>query len=129
VLFGPEPRKLVDRVASDDLRDEVRVLLPELAAWAPAPTESGPMSRWKQAYLVLSCCRMLHTLATGTVTSKQEAGSWALSELPERWAPLVRHSLAERPDPWVKVHEPADAEIARETLAFVAFALAAADDA
>jgi hypothetical protein len=38
---------------------EARALrtMQELADWAPEPTKAGPMSRWKQPYLVLSSCR------------------------------------------------------------------------
>jgi hypothetical protein len=127
VLTGPDPKTVVEPVSAEDLRAEVRAALPEWAAWAGEPTKAGPMSRWKQALLVLSCCRMLHTLASGVVASKREAGEWALGELPARWHDLIRHSLAERPDPWQKVYQPADPRTAAETLAFVGFAVGAGE--
>jgi hypothetical protein len=77
------------------------------------------MSRWKQTYLVVSCCRMLHTLATGTVASKREAGEWALGVVGPEWADLVRRALGDRPDPWLRVYQPAVPQVAARTLAFV----------
>ena len=81
------------------------------------------MSRWKQPYLVLSFCRFLHTLETGTVVSKRVAGEWASKTLEPRWSGLVRGALDDRPDPWLRVHCPADAETVAQTLAFVGYAV------
>jgi hypothetical protein len=119
VLAGPEPKTLLDPVSSDQLRAEVRSVLPEYDTWSRAPA----MSRWKQPYLVLSFCRFLHTLDTGNVVSKRVAGEWALKTLDPRWSALVRRALDDRPDPWVRVHQPAEAEAAARTLAFVEYAV------
>jgi hypothetical protein len=56
------------------------------------------------------------------VTSKREAGEWALRALPAEWTSLVRRALDDRPDPWLKVHEPADPEAVERTLAFADYA-------
>lgn len=131
VLAGPPPASLVDPVPADALRAEVRVAAAELAAWAPESQqrfERGDgrpgMSRWKQPYVVLSFCRMLHTTASGVVTSKKVAGEWALGVVGPRWVPLVRRALDDRPDPWGRVPQPADADVIDETLAFAGWALA-----
>jgi hypothetical protein len=84
------------------------------------------MSRWKQPYLVLSLCRLLHTLETGAVVSKRAAGEWALRALDPGWADLVERALADRPDPWTRVHQPADRALAERTLRFVDYAVAVA---
>ena len=123
VLTGPHPAELVDPVTPEELRSEVRRILPEWLAWAPEPTKAGGMSRWKQPYLVLSMCRFLHTLETGAVVSKRAAGEWALNALDPSWADLVERALAKRPDPWVRVYQPADPGLAEQTLRFVAYAV------
>jgi len=124
-LFGPEPAELVDPVAADDLRREARVALHEYAEWASEPSgDVGLMSRWKQPYLVLTFCRILATLATGKVMSKGAAAAWAEKALDPRWRPLVRRAIADRPDPWRRVHEPSSDELVRDTLAFAAYAVA-----
>jgi len=77
VLAGPDPKSLLDPVSAEQLRAEILGVLPEWEAWAKTPG----MSRWRQPTLVLSFCRLLHTLETGRVTSKREAGQWALETL------------------------------------------------
>jgi len=62
---------------------------------------------------------MLHTLTSGRIASKPEAGEWALGTLDARWAPLIRRALDERPDAVARVHQPADEGAIAETLAFV----------
>jgi predicted nucleotidyltransferase len=119
VLDGPDPKSLVDPVSEDELRDEVLALMPEWEKWAK---ELSSMSRRAQGLLVLSYCRMLHTLDVGRVTSKREAGEWALGALDPEWSGLVRRALDDRPDPWLKVREPADPEAVERSLAFVDYA-------
>jgi hypothetical protein len=68
-LAGADASELVEAVPLEALRSEARQLLEEYANGAPEPT-AGTMSRWKQPYLVLMCCRILHTLEAATVESK-----------------------------------------------------------
>ena len=123
VLAGRDPRQLVDPVSPAELRSEALEVMPEYAAWAHAAAEAGPMSRWQQPYLVLTLCRILHTIHSGTVVSKRESGEWALGALAAEWADLVQRAVADRPDPWRRVHESADPEDVDRTLAFIDYAI------
>jgi len=123
VLSGPEPKTVIDPVSADQLRSEAREAMVEFAEWAPGPTKAGGMSRWKQPYLVLNLCRMLHTLETGKVASKRAGGEWALGALEPEWSDLIQEALDDRPDPWGRVYQPADPTTAERTLAFVDYAL------
>lgn len=123
VLAGPDTKSLVDPVSPEQLRTDVLRDMPEWAEWAPGPTKAGGMSRWKQPYLVLNGCRMLCTLENGRVTSKREAGEWALRELDPEWADLIQQALDDRPDPWARVYEPAQSAVAERTLAFVDYVM------
>jgi predicted nucleotidyltransferase len=123
VLAGTEPTSLVDPVSAEQLRAEALATLPLYVEWAPEPTKAGGMSRWKQPYLVLTFCRLLHTLDSGRVGSKREAAEWALAALDEEWAPLIQRALDDRPDPWLRVHQPADRDVVARTLAFADYAL------
>jgi len=107
-LAGPPADTLVDPVEPDDLRQEVRRTMRD---WAQTLTadEAGMDNAWRQPSVVLSYCRMLHTVEIGRVTSKLEAGRWALTNLDPRWRPLIQHALDHRPDPWLRVSLPADA--------------------
>jgi predicted nucleotidyltransferase len=119
-LAGPDPRVLIDPVSQDDLRREVVVDLRGFGDWAKAATA---MSRWKQPYIVLSLCRILHTLHSGSVASKTKAGEWALVALDHEWVPLIRQALDDRPDPWGRVHQLADPHDARRTVEFTNYSL------
>jgi hypothetical protein len=128
-LDGPDPASLVDIVTADDLRDEVRGTMrkhaQELCAYTGSMVE--PWSAWLQPHVVLSYCRMLHTLNTGRVGSKLAAGQWALGALDSDWAPLIQCALDDRPDPWLRVHRPADRALVADTWRFVDYALAYAE--
>jgi predicted nucleotidyltransferase len=115
VLLGPDPRTLIEPVSADELADDVRVAGDEWAKWL---ADNVP-SRRGQGVLVLSLCRMLQTLAEGRVTTKPEAGRWALRTLEPKWRPLIRHALGDRPDPWQKVREPADPTALEQTRALL----------
>jgi predicted nucleotidyltransferase len=126
VLAGPDPKSLVEPVSADELRREMLTAAREWAEWAHEPHPrfgSGAMSRRQQSLLVLSFCRILHTIASGRVTSKPEAGSWALQTLDPEWASLIRRALADRADQWGQVLQRADDRAVARSLAFVDYAL------
>ena len=119
VLAGPDPGELVDPIAADELRAEVRWALGHWQAWFRS---IDSINRRALAVAVLSHARILHTLAIGEVSSKRTAGEWALHALDPEWAPLIRWALEDRPDPWTKVREPADPALLRRTRQFIDYA-------
>jgi len=121
VLAGPDPKSLVDPVAAADLRADALVAMREWDEWLAA---GNTLRRRAQGLLVVSFCRMLQTLETGTVTTKREAGEWALRTLDPEWADLIQGALDDRPDPWQKVPMPADPAALERTLEFIRFAQA-----
>jgi predicted nucleotidyltransferase len=128
VLAGPEPKSLVDPVSADQLRDEVRSAMADWVAYASSPTKAGGMSQRLQTLIVLSFCRILQTLESGKVTSKREAGEWALAALDPEWKSLIQQALHDRPDQWGQVYRPAAAEDAERTFAFIDYALTIGDE-
>jgi predicted nucleotidyltransferase len=122
-LAGPTPADLVAPVADDELRVEAAERIHEYARWAHElearrAGDALAFNRWAQPYLVLTLCRLLRTAAEARIGSKREAADWALRSLEPRWHPLVERALADRPDPWGRVHEPASAAAAAETVLF-----------
>jgi hypothetical protein len=89
-------------------------------AWGPAADDSETVAhRGAQVYAALTMCRMLHTLETGEVVSKQAAGRWALTALDERWRPLIERALAwKKTDPQENV--PGDAQATVELIRLTA---------
>jgi hypothetical protein len=122
VLTGPPSAELVEPVAADVLREEGRARIPEWVEWALSAPE---MSRWKQPHLVLSLCRILYTIETGTVVSKRAAGEWAMQTLDPEWRPLIRQALDDRPDPVGRVRQHASEAAVARTIEFVRYARSA----
>jgi predicted nucleotidyltransferase len=120
VLAGPDPKTLIEPVSAAELRSDVLIALREWADWLGT---NPSYSRRAQGVTVLSICRILHTFESGLVTTKREAGEWALGALSPEWASLVQEALDDRPDPWSKVREPVGPDVVRRTLAFVDYAM------
>lgn len=116
-LAGPEPRTLIDPVPPESLKAEVRETLERcLGLGLPMP-----MVAW-QAFWVGLFCRILHTLATGEVTSKKAAMTWAEEALDPAWRGLIARARALKKGDDATAGLPADpAEIAA-TLAFAEYA-------
>jgi predicted nucleotidyltransferase len=93
VLFGPDPKTLVDPVPAAALRAEVRETMDRCIAVGLQPMEA--MAIW-QAFWVGLFCRILHTLATGAVASKKAGALWAMAALDPRWRELIARALARR---------------------------------
>lgn len=97
-LAGPPARTLIDPVTPEEMRAAVRSQA--VHRWAPIGEVRDPAAapalqqRGGQVYAVLTMCRMLHTLETGEVVSKQASGRWALAALDARWRPLIERALA-----------------------------------
>jgi Domain of unknown function (DUF4111) len=83
-----------------------------------------PMIAW-QAFWVIRYCRMLHTLATGEVTSKKQAMSWALKILDPWHGPIARAKMLKKGDeaPSSLPADPIEAEATHKLAAYgIAFA-------
>jgi len=126
VLAGPQPAMLVDPVGMNDLRNEMARKIHDLADYARSdltfPVSGASemtMSRWMQTYAVMTVCRALHTFHSGRVTSKNEAAAWATDFLDAKWRTLIQEAVADRADPWERVHQPANPERTERTLAFI----------
>lgn len=98
VVAGPDPRTLVDPVAPQEMRSAVAAIA---GMWAEQAARDPSWLEWlqqrdSQIFVVLTLCRMLYSLATGSVASKPQAAAWAMRELGEPWAALVKRSLAQQ---------------------------------
>jgi hypothetical protein len=123
VLAGPDPRTLIDPVTPEMLRTEVRQTLDLVIA---LDLEPMPMKAWQSFYVGL-CCRILHTLATGVVSSKKAGTAWALTHLDPRWAGLIAKAQEIKEGPRDVAIEPPDPEDAALTRVFARYAAERAD--
>jgi len=95
ILYGPEPKSLIDPISPEDLQAAVLGLLWwwEFQLKDTSRVEKSPY----QAYAVLSMCRILYTLQSGRIVSKPEAACWVMSALGGRWAQLIDKALNWQP--------------------------------
>lgn len=123
-LAGPLAPTLIDPVSADALRGEVSMTIQEWGQELLANPDRMN-NRWYQPFVVLSYCRMLHTLETGRVESKRAGMEWAQRELDQRWTGLIQRAWAERPNPSEKIAQKAQRDDFKHTFDFIAYALTA----
>jgi hypothetical protein len=97
VVSGPDPRSLLDPVPPDELR---RASAAKVAEWrARAHGDPGWVAqlraRREHTYVVVTLCRLLYTLDTGSVASKPVAARWAARTLASRWSELIGRAITE----------------------------------
>jgi predicted nucleotidyltransferase len=121
-LYGPLPSMLFAPVPSDALKREVAQTMRE---WGNKLLNNPVQinSCWYQSFVVVQYCRMLHTVASGEVSSKKAEVVWALAHLDPAWSNLIRRAWEDRPDPSAKGRMPANPELLNATPKFVRFAI------
>lgn len=87
-------------------------------------------SRFGQSFAVLTYCRMLHTLHTGTVQSKKAAVKWAKQYLDPKWVKFIDQAWNEREGVrfGVKIGQRAESTLLYETQEFIKYAVAQIDN-
>lgn len=83
-LAGPSPATLVDPIPVEVLRQEI---LATIRDWGQQILDEPERfnNRFYQTFLVLSYCRMLHDLYTGSTGSKRAGAEWAKATLDPAW--------------------------------------------
>jgi hypothetical protein len=121
-LVGPDPATLVAQIPVGALRSEIMGTIRE---WGNEILNEPERfnNRFYQSFIVLSYCRMLRDLRTGSTGSKREGAEWAKATLDPSWAGLIDRAWDGRPDPAASVRQPADPMDFRSTLEFVTYAL------
>ncbi len=95
VVEGPDPRTLIDYVSPDDIRAAVLGVLHEW--WFPMLADPSWLREHGgryHAFAVITMCRVLHGLETGTIASKPRTIRWAQTRLPARWTQLIETAVA-----------------------------------
>lgn len=100
-VAGPATRLLVEPV---DPRDMQRAAALIAGRWQEQSLHDPSWLDWARqrdglSFLVLTLCRLLYSLESGTVVSKPTAARWALHSLGGRWDALIRRSLAGQHEP------------------------------
>ena len=126
-LIGPSPQEFIKPINPNDLRKEIRETM--LGWGKQLVKDASPFrNRFYQSFIVLNFSRMLHDLYMGKVSSKLEAMRWARNELDVEWAELIDFCWKERQDTSISIKQPANDEIFRKSIEFVAYTLEKADN-
>jgi hypothetical protein len=118
VVAGPDPRTLVDAIDPQDMYSAVAAIA---GLWIEQAATDPMWLDWlqqrdNQTFVILTLCRMLYSLATGSVASKPHAAEWARKELGRPWSTLIERSLTQQH----QAGEIAQSEV-DETIAFIQF--------
>jgi hypothetical protein len=118
VVAGPDPRTLVGPIQPQAMRSAAAEIAGQWLEQADTDPTWLPWLRQRdaQAFVILTLCRLLYSLATGSVASKPRAAEWARGELGEPWATLIERALARQHEAGNITQSEED-----ETLAFIQF--------
>ncbi len=122
ILAGPPAETLLPPISGEMLRREIWDVINE---WGQEILTNKDRfnNRFYQGYIVLSFCRMLHSLHTGLIESKAAGATWAKRNLDPAWSALIDGAWAGRPNPALSVRQPADPEAYTQTLRFVQYCI------
>jgi predicted nucleotidyltransferase len=132
-LAGPDPKTLLPPIPPQELAGEIRAVMIQILDLFREEIDrplSFFNSRFGQSFAVLTCCRILHTLSTGTVQSKEAGMIWARQVVDPKWIHLIDQAWEERKGVRFgdKVGQRAQAALLSETLEFIQYSVAAGQD-
>ncbi len=121
-LFGTAVSELIDEISPNALKAEVREVMVEWGNELLAQPERFN-NRWRQSFVVVSYCRMLHTLETGRVHSKAAGVRWAKANLDPKWHAFINRAQANRKGQFLQINGHALPADAARTPDFLRYAL------
>ena len=132
-LVGQKPENIMQSIPLDELSNEIKTaMLQDMKAFEDEIDRPRSFwnSRFGQSFAVLTYCRMMHTLHTGTVQSKKAAVKWAKQFVEPKWIKIIDQAWDEREGVrfLVKIRQRAEQTLLYETLEFMKYAVAQIDN-
>lgn len=132
-LTGQKPEQITQSIPRHELSNEIKTtMLEEMKAFENEINRPRCYwnSRFGQSFAVLTYCRMLHTLHTGTVQSKKAGVKWARQFVEPKWVNIIDQAWKEREGVrfLVKIRQRAEQALLYETLEFIKYAIAQMDN-
>ncbi|HLO13508.1 MAG TPA: aminoglycoside adenylyltransferase domain-containing protein [Anaerolineales bacterium] len=132
-LVGPNPETILKSIPLNEMLNEIKTTMHQVMKVFQDEI-NRPLSFWNsrfgQCFAVLTYCRMLHTLHTGTVQSKKAGVKWAKEFVEPKWVKLIDQAWNEREGVrfGVKIGQRAEASLLYETLEFIKYTMAQIDN-
>jgi len=96
-ILGPDIKRLIKEISTQDLILAIKKNLHEY--WEATLSDFSKFRRSDyQVFAILTMCRTLYSLETGTITSKMEAAHWAIQTLGSNWKNLIERAIDWSPD-------------------------------
>ncbi len=95
-VSGPPASTLIEPVEPDEMRRAAAAILDD---WLERSRSDPGWLGWARerqalAFIVLTACRLLYSVESGSVASKPACAQWATQQLAPRWTPLIERALA-----------------------------------
>jgi len=132
-LIGQKPQTIMQSIPLYELSNEIKTVMLQVMKLFEDEI-NRPLSffnsKFGQSFAVLTYCRMLHTLHTGTVHSKMAAVKWAKQFVEPKWVRIIDQAWNEREGVrfGVKIGQRAELTLLYETLEFIKYAVAQIDN-
>ena len=132
-LVGPKPETILKSIPLHEMFREIKATMLQVMKLFEDEI-NRPLSffnsRFGQSFTVLTYCRMLHTLHTGTVQSKNAGAKWAKQFVEPKWVNIIDQAWHEREGVrfLAKIHQRAELTSLHETLDFIKYAVAQIDN-
>ncbi len=132
-LVGQKPESILKSIPRDELSNETKTTMLQVKEFFENEINRSLNffnSRFGQSFVVLTYCRMLHTLHTGTVQSKKAGATWAKQFLDAKWIKIIDQAWHEREGVrfGVKIGQLAELTLLYETLEFIKYAITQIDN-
>jgi len=128
-LVGQKPETILKSIPLNEMFSEIKTTMLQVMKLFEDEI-NRPLSFFNssfgQSFAVLTYCRMLHTLHTGTVQSKKAGVKWAKQFVEPKWVKIIDQAWNEREGVrfGAKIGQRAESTLLYETLEFIKYAIA-----
>ena len=132
-LVGPKPETILKSIPLNEMLNEIKTTMLQVMKFFQDDIRR-PLSFWNsrfgQSFALLTYCRMLHTLHTGTVRSKKAGAQWSKEFVDPKWVKLIDQAWKEREGVrfGVKIGQRAEESLLYETLELMKYMVAQIDN-
>jgi len=132
-LVGQKPETILKSIPLNEMFSEIKTTMLQVMKLFEDEI-NRPLSffnsKFGQSFAVLTYCRMLHILHTGTVQSKKAGVKWAKQFVEPKWVNIIDQAWNEREGVrfLVKIRQRAELTLLYETLDFIKYAVEQLDN-